>query len=205
MGICSFVCCVHSRSTLGNVSTDKIQQSCLSSAFSTYTSAWSSHCTSTAPVASCVSSACPSSEYATVSSLQSSLCSAYSSCTTSSASCTGWGPWGGPLGWGGSSWGGVGPNGWYTLTASNSGQTGLTTTTVTVTTTETDSTGATTTETVTSVQTGTFVAAQVAGTATTIATETSTSTSHNAAPTLGFRKNSIEALVVVGVVVMVAL
>jgi hypothetical protein len=66
-----------------------------------------------------------------------------------------------------------------------------------VTTTEVEA-GVTTTQTVTSVQTGTFVAAQVG------AASTTTSTSHNAAPTLG-SKQSVEALVIVGMVVMVAL
>jgi hypothetical protein len=58
--------------------------------------------------------------------------------------------------------------------------------------------GVTTTKTVTSLQTGTFVAAQVA------AGSTATTGSHNAAPTLG-SKQSVEALVIVGMVIMVAL
>ncbi|PMD47500.1 hypothetical protein L207DRAFT_576277 [Hyaloscypha variabilis F] len=179
-------------------------QSCFSSVYSTW-SAFSGHCTSTASIASCVSSACPSASYATISSLQSSLCSAYSGCATSSAACTtGFGPWGGSgwggsgwggSGWEGSGWGGVGTNGWYTVTASN-GQTGLTTATVTVTTTE-DVDGVLSTLTVTSKQVGTLVAADVAG-------ATATSSTHNAAATLG-SKQSVEALVIVGMVIMVAL
>lgn len=90
----------------------------------------------------------------------------------------------------------MGPNGWYTITATN-GQSGLTTTTVTVTTTEVEA-GVTTTQVITSVHTGTFVAAAVNGGSST------TSSSHNAAPTLG-SKHSVEALVIVGMVVMVAL
>lgn len=72
----------------------------------------------------------------------------------------------------------------------------MTTTTVTVTTTVVES-GVTNTKLITSLQTGTFVAAQVAA-------STSTTGSHNAAPTLG-SKQSVEALVIVGMVVMVAL
>jgi CRISPR/Cas system type I-B associated protein Csh2 (Cas7 group RAMP superfamily) len=65
-----------------------------------------------------------------------------------------------------------------------------------VTTTEVVS-GFTNTKLVTSLQTGTFVAAQIAA-------ATSTTGSQNAAPTLG-SKQSVEALVIVGMVVMVAL
>lgn len=68
---------------------------------------------------------------------------------------------------------------------------------MTVTTTQVEN-GATTTQTVTSVQTGTFVAQAAVETG-----ASSTSSSHNAAPTVG--SGSVEALVIVGMVVMVAL
>ncbi|KIM95972.1 hypothetical protein OIDMADRAFT_59060 [Oidiodendron maius Zn] len=131
--------------------------SCISSAFQPEPTAWASHCATGSALSSCVNAACPSSvATASIWSFQSSVCSSWSSACTSSA-CSdwpaGWGGWGGPGSWG--AWGTPNGNGWYTVTAT---ETGLSTRTVVVTTTV----SGTVLETATITQTATLVAAGAA-------------------------------------------
>ncbi|CZR64000.1 uncharacterized protein PAC_13897 [Phialocephala subalpina] len=169
-------------------------QSCFASAYPGTSSSWSSHCATQTLLNNCINSACPTmtAVQSSASAAQSAQCSAYSSCSTVQDVCTNAYPW-----WGGwSAWGWDGPHhdGMYTVTASDSRTTGLTTRTVTST-----FSGVVSTAT----QTATLVAAQAAaGSATASAAATATSTS-NAAGSLGI--NAVGALLGAAVIAMVAM
>ncbi|KAH8649409.1 hypothetical protein BGZ60DRAFT_199417 [Tricladium varicosporioides] len=167
-------------------------KSCFSSAYPMSLSNWENHCATPTSLSNCASTACSSdhSAYTAVSSMQSSMCSAFHSCSSMHHSCSGW-PFGDQMGMG---WGGMGGNGWYTVTGSDGHTSGFTTRTVFVTTTV-SGLGATSVAIVTTTQTATLIAAAaVAGTTTAAAT---TSKTANAAVGLGTRKNRIGALIAI--------
>jgi hypothetical protein len=102
----------------------------------------------------------------------------------------------------GMGWGGMGGNGWYTVTGSDGHTSGLTTRTVVVTTTA-SGTGGTGVATITTTQTATLVAAAAAA-GTTTATATSSKTS-NAAARLGIPMNGVGALIAAALGAVIAM
>ena len=102
----------------------------------------------------------------------------------------------------GMGWGGMGGNGWYTVTGSDGFTSGFTTRTVVATTTASGA-GGTSVATVTTTQTATLVAAAAAsGTTTAAATSSKTS---NAVAGLGIRTNGVGALIAAALGALIAL